>query len=119
MHLPAGTDGIHGGREPWTVQIIRTTAIEEYGHWWQMNAEEPEQSGLTIFRDEADQICRVTLVSAEAFEVAATRHGLDPEVFGSPTLWPAAHRPEGRSGRAFGWAWTFSGADPFPFTSEG
>jgi hypothetical protein len=114
IDLPAGTDGVHGGKNPWHLQALRITPAGDHGHWWEANATEPDR-GLTVFRDENDQVCRIVLVSSEPFESAALTYNLNARVFGSPTLWPLAHRPQSREGKSFGWVWTFDEESPFPF----
>lgn len=114
VDLPAGTDGVEGGKEPWQLRVIRVSPEEEFGHWWEVNADEPSH-GLTVYRDHSNEICRVDLVSNLPFENAARAHNLNTSVFGSPTLWPLIHRPLTREGKSAGWLWTFSEMKPFPF----
>ena len=114
IDLPPDTDGVSGGKEPWSLRVIRVASNPESLHWWEVNGDQPS-SGLTIFRDEKNEICRVDLVSNLPFEDAARVHGLDTRVFGSPTLWPLIHRPVTQAGRSTGWLWTFSEEEPFPF----
>jgi hypothetical protein len=115
VDLPAGTDG-YSGKEAWQLQVIRITDNES-GHWWVVHPDEPQQ-GLTVYRNQKNEICRIDLVSNLSFEDAARFHNLNPSVFGSPTLWPLAHRQlilEVKSTESTGWLWTFSENEPFPF----
>lgn len=114
IKLPVGTNGVSGGKKPWTLQVIRLSPGSGSSHWWEVNRE-ITASGLTTYRDHDGEICMIELASRESFENAAVTHNLNTLVFGSPTLWPCIHHSASRDSQEIGWAWTFSEHAPFPF----
>jgi hypothetical protein len=114
IDLPYGADGLVGGG-PWRLQVIRTSYSRgHFGGWWALHTAVTTR-GSTVHFDEVGDACRVEVVSSEPFEEAAEQYGLDPEVFGSPTLWPGVSNQVAERG----WMWTFTDMpEPFPFASS-
>lgn len=117
--MAPGADGDRGGR--WTLTVTRTSG--ESSTWWGLTLDEQASStGMKVFRSHPDGQCAMVIVEVDQpFEDAATHYGLDPAVFGSPTLWPEIHRDWRHAHETDrvvenGWAWAHTGVHiGFPF----
>jgi hypothetical protein len=115
--MAPGADGDRGGK--WTLTITR---INEDEHWCALDIDErASKPGMKVFLSDRDGLPALIVVdSALNFQDACNDLGLDPAVFGSPTLWPQMHRrnhsgvePTGESG----WSWVNEGVlEGFPFS---
>ena len=103
--MAPGADGDRGGK--WKLTITRINTDE---HWWALEIDErSSKPGMKVFLSDRDGMPAFIVVESHLnFEDAANDLSLDPDVFGSPTLWPQMHRrnhsgvePTGESG----WTW--------------
>jgi hypothetical protein len=114
--MSPGADHARGG--PWSLSVARTLGPD---HWLTFELDvHISRPGMKVYRSSIDwSVVLVTVTSDRPFESALKYFGLDSNVFGSPTLWPAPHRrkadgnePQGESG----WSWLHADAPPgFPF----
>lgn len=105
--------GISGGL--WSLVALRTDSGEDQGHWWSVRYDrDSSREGMAVCRAmPADEVARIEVRSALPFETAAILYGLDPDVFGSQTLWGSAPV---RSNGDDGWTWSLRGqSGSFPF----
>jgi hypothetical protein len=106
--MAPGADGDRGGE--WTLTVTRAATDDEA--WWGLALDaRVSRDGLRAYRSHTDaDYSLVTLSSDLPFAKAARDFGLDPAVFGSPTIWPVMHR-EGLLEMGIdddsesGWAW--------------
>lgn len=120
VELSRGVNGLDGGG-PWRLEVLRTDAGERRHHWWPMDSDRKEirmgAGCLTVFRDREGHVCRIVLEDQQSFDEAVRAFGLNPDVFGSETLWGGG--PEYWREGPHGWVWTFHEQEsPFPFAAR-